>query len=131
MKDRKIWSNEEIDYSVIEILEKDEINDFYQLDDIILKNNYKNELYIEDGRRHLIIFGIMKNQKRGHSIGLIKKVKDSFFVHNCNTDKGCSGAAIVNKNNGCIIGIHRGEIDNALNKKGINLGIFIYNVIMI
>ena len=79
LKDRKIWSNEEIDYYVIEILEKDEIDAFYLLDDIVLKNNYKNEIYIEDDRKHLIIFVIMKNQRRGHSIGLIKKVKDSFL----------------------------------------------------
>ena len=71
----------------------------------------------------------MKNQRRGHANGLIKRIDKHSFVHNCNTDKGCSGGAIVNKNNNCIIGIHKGELVNPLVKKGINVGIFIYDII--
>ena len=36
-KKRKKWSSEELDYSCIEILDDDGIDDYYQLDDIILK----------------------------------------------------------------------------------------------
>ena len=129
LKNRKKWSNEKLDYSCIEILEEDEIDDFYQIDDIILKKNYKNDFYIEDERKNLIIFAIMKNQRRGHANGLIKNINEHFFVHNCNTDKGASGGVIVNKNNNCVIGIHKGEINLPSDKKGINVGIFIYNII--
>ena len=41
LKNRKKWSNKEMVYSCIEILEEDEINDFYNYD-TILKNNYTN-----------------------------------------------------------------------------------------
>ena len=71
LKNRKKWSNKEMDYSCIEILEEDEINDFYNLDDIILNKNYTNEMYINNKMNHIYVFGIMK-KKRGHSSGLIK-----------------------------------------------------------
>ena len=126
-KKRKKWSSEELDYSCIEILDDDGIDDYYQLDDIILKKDYSNDLYLNNMKSHIIIFAIMKNKRRGHSIGLIKNKKDHLFAHNCNTYPGCSGGAIVNKNNNCIIGLHRGEIENL--EKVINCGIFIKNII--
>ena len=42
LKYRKKWCNKKMDYSCIEIIEEDEIDDYYQLDDIILNKNYKN-----------------------------------------------------------------------------------------
>ncbi len=69
----------------------------------------------------------MKTKRRGHSPGIIKYIQDHLFAHNCNTDPGCSGGAIVNKNNNCIIGLHKGEIIKK--KKIINCGIFIKNII--
>ena len=77
LKNRKKWCNEgELDYSCIEIIDEDEIDDFYQIDDIILKKDYQNELYIN---KRIIIFAIMKNRKRGHSNGIIKNIKKCFF----------------------------------------------------
>lgn len=111
-KKRKKWSSEDLDYSCIEILDDDGIDDYYQLDDIILKKDYSNDLYLNNMKSSIIIFAIMKNKRRGHSIGLIKNKKDHLFAHNCNTYPGCSGGAIVNKNNNCIKGLHRGEIKN-------------------
>ena len=130
LKNRKKWSNKEMDYSCIEILDEDNIDDFYQLDDIILKKNYNNNLYIEEDKKYLILFAIMKNRKRGHSIGLIKKIDNFYFIHNCNSYEGCSGGVIVNRNNNCVIGIHQGGVEIKKNKKSaVNTGIFIYNII--
>ena len=128
-KKRKKWSSKEMDYSCIEILDDDGIDDYYQLDDIVLKKDYSNDLYLDDRKKHIMIFAIMKNKRRGHSSGLIKNKKDHLFAHNCNTDPGCSGGAIVNKNNNCIIGLHRGEIEVGKINKVINCGIFIKNII--
>ena len=98
-----------MDYFCVEILKEDKIRDFYLLDEKILKNNYSNDIYLN---KHIFAFGIMKNKKRGHSDGLIKFIDKFHFIHNCNTDKGCSGAVIINKNIGLVIGIHKGELDN-------------------
>ena len=120
-EERKRWSNKNLDYSCIEIIKKDKIKDFYYLDDKILKNDYSNDIYLE---KNILIFGIMKNKKRGHSDGLIKGIKQFCFVHNCNTYPGCSGAVIVNKNNNLVIGVHKGELETE-KKLILNVGIFI------
>lgn len=64
LKNRKKWSNKEMVYSCIEILEEDEINDFYNYD-TILKNNYTNEMFISNKMNHIYIFAIMQ-KKGGH-----------------------------------------------------------------
>ena len=131
LKGRKKWSNKEMDYSCIEILEKDKINDFYCLDDIIFKKNYKNEIYIDKKMNHIYVFALMK-KRRGHSSGLIKKINNYNFIHDCNTYKGSSGGVIVNKNNNCVIGMHKGELETKVKNikdKVINIGIFIKDII--
>jgi len=129
LKHRKKWSNKTLDYSCIEIMNEDEIDDFYQLDDILLKKSYKNELYLEEVKKHILIFSIMKNGKRGHSNRLIKGIDktNNYFYHNCNTDPGSSGGVIVNKNNNCVIGIHIGAIKNY--NEILNFGLFMHNII--
>ena len=52
---------------------------------------------------------------------------DYSFSYTCNTLPGCSGGCVVNQNNNCVIGMHCGEIKNS-NKKVLNVGIFIWNI---
>ena len=88
-------------------------------------------MYIDNKMNHIYIFAIMK-KSRGHSSGLIKKIKDYSFIHDCNTQSGCSGGVIVNKNNNCVIGIHKGSLRTEEKKyKNMvsNIGVFIKNVI--
>lgn len=113
-EERKRWSNKNLDYSCIEIIKQDKIKDLYGLDDKILKDDYSNDIYLG---KNILIFGIMKNKKRGHSDGLIKSIKQFWFAHNCNTYPGCSGAVIVNKNNNLVIGVHKGELELETKKK--------------
>ena len=122
-KERKRWSNKDLDFSCIEILNEDNIEDFYLLDDIFTKN-YTNDKYIN---KNIIIFCMM-NKKRGHCDGLIKKINDCLFIHNCNTFPGSSGGVIINKNNGLVVGLHKGELKNDKNKN-CNVGIFIKDII--
>ena len=127
LKQRKIWTDEKMDFTCIEIKEKeDNIDTFYNLDDNILKNNSSNEYYLN---KNVLIFAINKENKQiGFSNGLIKRCKDNFFDYTCNTYEGCSGGCIVNQSNNSVIGIHRGGIDTN-NKNEVNEGIFISNVI--
>lgn len=131
LRGRKKWSNKKLDYSCFEILQKDEINDFYSLDDIIFKKNYTNEMYINNKMNHIYIFAIMR-KKRGHSSGLIKKIDNYNFVHDCNSYSGSSGGVIVNKNNNCVIGIHKGSLETKEKKYKnmvLNIGVFIKDII--
>ena len=127
LKQRKIWTDEKMDFTCIEIKEKeDNIDTFYNLDDNIFKNNSSNEYYLN---QNVLIFAINKENKQiVFSNGLIKRCKDNFFDYTCNTYEGCSGGCIVNQSNNSVIGIHRGGIETK-NKNTVNEGIFISNVI--
>ena len=82
IKKRRIYSNPEIDYSCIEILDEDDLDDFYSIDDISLKKNFSPEGYKD---KQVVIFAIMKNLKIGFSNGLIKQGKKIMitilFIH--------------------------------------------------
>ena len=126
LKQRKIWTDEKMDFTCIEIKEEDKIHTFFNLDDNVLDTNYSNENYLN---QNVIIFAINKDIKQiGFSNGLIKKNLDCFFSYTCNTFPGCSGGCVVNEFNNCVIGIHRGEIKTD-NKNSLNAGIYIRNII--
>ena len=127
LEQRKIWTDEKLDFTCIEIKEEeDNIQYFYNMDDNVLIKNCTDDYYLN---KNVIVFGINKNDKEvGFSNGLIKKNSDKFFAYNCNTYPGCSGGCIVNQLNNCVIGIHRGEIETG-KKKAVNEGIYIRNVI--
>ena len=58
-------------------------------------------------------------------INIIDKIEDDIIQHKCATQKGSSGAPIINLNNYKIIGIHQGtEIVLSLNS-----GILLKNII--
>ena len=125
LNQRKIWTDETIDFTCIEIKEKeDNIYSFFNLDDnVFINENYLNQ--------NVFIYAI-NNNKNGrkfvYSNGIIKNSKDSNFAYTCNTYPGCSGGCIVNQYNNCVIGIHKGEIETG-NEKVANVGIFIRDVI--
>ena len=120
LEQRKIWTNEELDFVCIEIKEKqDGINSFYFIDNNNFDNNYLNE--------KALIFGINKNDKKlGFSNGIIKSNKEPFFKYTCNTTPGCSGGCIVKESNNRVIGIHKGAFKKEIQ---LNLGIYIINII--
>ena len=128
---RKKWSNKILDYSCIEILEDDNIDSFYQIDDIIFEKNYSKDVYLKKNKNNIIIFAIMNNKKRGHSDGVIKKIDDydeHYFIHNCNTYPGCTGGVIVNKIKN-VVGMHKGEFTGENGNIINNIGIFIKDII--
>ena len=128
LKQRKIWTDEKLDFTCIEIKEdEDNIHTFFNLDENALEKNYSNDNYLCG---NVLIFAINKNDNKQLALsnGIIKKNEDSFFAYTCNTYPGCSGGCIVNQFNNNIIGIHRGEIKIG-NKNAINAGIYINHVI--
>jgi V8-like Glu-specific endopeptidase len=124
LNQRKIWNDKEMDFTCIEIKEKeDNIHTFFYLDDNVLDNNSDNNCYIN---KNVIVYGINKiGKKVSFSNGIIEKNEDRFFDYTCKTFQGFSGGCIVNQSNNNVIGIHRGEID----KKGRNSGIYIRSII--
>ncbi len=63
---------------------------------------------------------------------VIKKIKNYNFIHGCYTYSGSSGGVIVNKNNNCVIGLHKGGLetnDKKFKKMILNIGVFIKDII--
>ena len=129
LNQRRIWTDEIIDFTCIEIKEnEDNIDNYFYLDDNVFKKNCSNECYLN---QKVFIYGINKikhEKKLAFSNGIIKSTKNSFFSYNCNTFPGCSGGCIVNQFNNCVIGIHKGKKETG-NKNVVNVGIFIRDVI--
>ena len=129
LEQRKIWNDEDIDFTCIEIKEKeDKIHTFFSLDDHALDNDNKINYYLN---KKVIIYGIDINEKKvGFSNGTIEKIVKKGegnirFIYNCNAYSGCSGGCIVNQANNMVIGLHKGEIE----MKGLNMAVSIRNII--
>ena len=124
LEQRKKWTNEDLDFTCIEIKEKeDNINTFYYLDDKVLDNNCSYNYY---ENMKVLIFSINNTDKQiGFSNGLIKKCESHSFTYFYDTYQIRSGGCIVNQANNCVIGIHQGGMKDA----DLNVGIFIREII--
>lgn len=120
--DRCFYTNEDLDTTIIQLKESDEINNFLELDENIINNGdnsgYKGEaVYIIQYPNGELSFS-------NGFIGDISRGK-KYFSHSCSTEKGASGSPILKLSNNKIIGIHRaGNIEN--NR---NAGIFLNRAI--
>jgi len=121
---RKIWTNKDIDYTIIEILRRDNIENFLIIDENINRKNYQNKEY---KNASILLPTFMKNGEIETDKGNITSVQENshFFIHNCNTDEGSSGGPVILIDNFSVIGMHKGHL--VYNKK--NVGIFIKNII--
>ena len=109
LNNRKKYTNEEHDITIIEIKENDEIKNYLELDDIItndiLNDNNRNKEFI-DKTLYIIQY---PESELSVSYGILESIyedKKYDFRHKCSTKKGSSGSPILNMNNK-IIGIHK------------------------
>ena len=119
---RKTYSNEFFDVTIIEIKEKDKIDEksFFDLDKQIFEedsiNRFKN--------RQICLLHYPKGIKKEISFGVIQKITEDnerkTIYHLCNTSGGSSGSPIINRTNYQVIGIHKGAPRGSQNY---NLGI--------
>ena len=105
-ENRKIYTNEQYDTTIIEIIkEKDEIDNFLELDDNILNeyiNVYNKSIYVIQYPK------IGYYQEASVSYGILKDIQDDYnIIHYCSTQHGSSGSPILNLENNKVIGIHK------------------------
>ena len=112
------YTNKDYDITIIEIKEKDNINNYLELDEDIINdiinNDNKNKDYI-DKTIYIIQY---PEGELAVSYGVLDKIyedKKYNFIHKCSTKGGSSGSPILNINNK-IIGIHKEGIYNKHNK---------------
>ena len=128
-KERKRYTSEKYDTTIIEIKERDEFKDsiqFLEIDDINLKsikekleqksNEYFSNLYKNES---LYVLNHLGGNDIVISYGFFIKIEDFKIHHKCSTDDGSSGAPILSLENNKLIGVHYGSKKNNFE---INLG---------
>ena len=112
LNNRMKYTDEEYDITIIEIKKEDNINNYLELDEIIINdiinNINKNKIYINET---IYIIQYPEN-KLSVSYGILENIymdKKYNFNHKCSTKGGSSGSPILNINNK-LIGIHKKEI---------------------
>jgi len=116
-KNRKVFTNENLDYTCIEILKEDHINKYFRIDD----NIFNNKNMLKDKEIFVLQYA---NGILSHDSGRIIYIKDDIIRHSVGTEKGSSGAPLIKRyNNNLIIGMHYGaRCDNKSKDK------YLYNL---
>ena len=117
-KERKKYTSEKYDTTIIEIKETDKLEnviEYLEIDDINLKyirekdkqlsNEHFNNLYKDES---LYILNYLGGKDIVISYGFFSKIEESKIYHKCSTDNGSSGAPILSLENNKVIGIHFG-----------------------
>ena len=121
LDNRITFTNREYDITLIEIKETDNINNYLELDDIIiddiLNNNNKNMVYI-DNEVYIIEYPEGKLSISSGQVTDIFEDKKYKFFHQCRTKAGSAGSPILNISNNKVIGVHHSAVLNFKNKRG-------------
>ena len=99
---RQIMTDKKLDFTIIEILEDDDIKNYLEIDDDIYSKDYIDET----------IFACQYpgGDELNYSHGKIKKKINDLYMHSIETLGGSSGSPLLLFNNLKIIGIHKGFI---------------------
>ena len=110
--DRKVYASREYDITIIEITEKDGINNFLELDE----NIYNSHLLEKSNIYFLYYLG--DNNTSNFSSGMIKRIEGNRILHDCSSGIGSSGGPLLSLNTNKVIGIHIGSMKH----KNLNFG---------
>ena len=118
---RKCFTNEDLDYTCIEIFDEDEIEDFFEAENKEYEDINENFL-----NEDIAIIQYPKGGPLKINAGHLKEINENIIKHTVSTDYGSSGSPIIlYERNNEILGIHRGRNT----KLNINMGIYIKFVI--
>ena len=111
-KERKVFTNEELDYTCIELFDKDNIKEYFKIDGNLMEysiEKYKN--------KEIFILQYLNGSELFFSSGKILEIEDDKIIHNSSTYQGSSGSPIILRNSdNSIIGLHYGsDKDNTIN----------------
>ena len=106
-KNRRIYTNKEHDITIIELKGNEfDKNDYLKIDNLIYKENELDNIY---KNKKIYIIHYPKGDEVRYSCDTITNIENNIIEHCCTTDKGSSGAPILNLDNYQVIGIHRGH----------------------
>ena len=117
--ERRVYTNEDLDYTCIELFESDGIKEFFEIEPDIFKYDINEILKDND----IFILQFPKGNDLSFSHGTIKSLKDNIIVHNASTEGGSSGSPIIRRSDkNYVIGLHFGGKKNKENNK------YLYNL---
>ena len=123
---RRIWANEEIDFTCIEIIKEDNILEIinpFEIDYNCYNINYNIKEY---DKRGIAIPSIGIEKEIEIPQGIAYNIKnEKLFFHNCNTEERFSGGPIILTSNLSIIGMHKGYEENYK----MNIGIYFKEIL--
>ena len=124
-ENRKKYTNEILDITIIELKEADEIKNFFltldkRLLDFINSNNISNKQNFNNlyEKESIYILNYIKEIQVSYGF-LIDITQSSRINHNCSTEEGSSGSPIFLLESGNVIGVHYGHCSY---NKNINFG---------
>ena len=101
---RLVFTDKEIDITIIEIKPFDKINHFLDIDeDILTEKNYNNSYKNEQ----IYILQYPNGKKASYSVGRVKNISDFDIDYYCYTDFGSSGSPILLLSKLKLIGVHK------------------------
>ena len=107
--ERRIYTNEDLDYTCIELLESDGIKDFFEIEPDLFKYDI-NEILKDN---EIFILQFPGGDDLSFSHGIIKSIKDNIIIHNASTKEGSSGSPIIRRTDkNYVIGLHFGGKKN-------------------
>ena len=101
--ERKTYFNKDYDMAMVEIKENDNINNYLELDDNLVKN--ETQAYYKDISIYTLHYPL--GNKASVSYGLSSDIDNYEIKHLCSTEHGSSGSPILNLSNNKVIGIHK------------------------
>ena len=115
-ENRNRFTNQELDYTCIELLESDGIENFFDIEPQVYSKDKISFL-----NNDIFVLQYPNGRNISFSYGKIKSFEDDYFKHDASTEGGSSGSPIVRKTNvKNIIGIHHSTLRE--NGKKINQG---------
>ena len=88
---RTRFTNERLDYTCIEILDEDEITNFFEIDTAV----FNNRSSLEDEEIFILQFNETESLK--FSSGNILHIKNNLMVHSAVTSRGSSGSPLIRR----------------------------------
>ena len=110
-KDRFEMTDKALDFTIIEILKEDKIQNFLKIN---------NDQYKKDDE--LFSYQYAGGLQFGFSFGTLHEKQDNLLLYNVGTKAGSSGSPLFLMKNSKVIGLHKGAKNNN-NEEKINLGI--------
>ena len=114
---RVIFTDEDLDATIIELKENDKINcDFLEIDPLLEKEKKNLKKYLEKKAIYIIHYpkNVNENENVYSSFGTLSQIIENKSQINyfCSTEEGSSGSPILSLSTNKIIGLHKGSSPN-------------------